>query len=272
MAPRGISDPRNWWNERDSNPHLPLARRGLSQLSYHPIVVPGVGFEPTSPRFRRGAFTRLASQACLARTRRIELLSPEWRSSIEPINYIRLNGGKWTESNLLPGGTAFTARRRHQPVLIGTSQNGSGPTIRTWPTRLMRPRGPQDCPHNDCRHQDCRHRMAARRRVDRHARRHSSASNGDWRPLQLTRRRWRKAAVSIRSDRATQPLSKRCRPPDRLTFPKLADGGRSRSPSLAGPSVFKSAPATPPVHHPYWLSRRDSNARPPPSEGGALFH
>jgi hypothetical protein len=26
-------------------------------------VVPGVGFEPTSPRFRRGAFTRLASQA-----------------------------------------------------------------------------------------------------------------------------------------------------------------------------------------------------------------
>ena len=26
-------------------------------------MVPGVGFEPTSPRFRRGAFTRLASQA-----------------------------------------------------------------------------------------------------------------------------------------------------------------------------------------------------------------
>src|SRR5712692_997130 len=28
---------RTWWNERDSNPHLPLARRGLSQLSYHPM-------------------------------------------------------------------------------------------------------------------------------------------------------------------------------------------------------------------------------------------
>ena len=26
-------------------------------------LVPGVGFEPTSPRLRRGAFTRLASQA-----------------------------------------------------------------------------------------------------------------------------------------------------------------------------------------------------------------
>src|SRR5712692_1940883 len=56
-------------------------------------LVPGVGFEPTSPRFRRGAFTRLASQALsrgLVRTRRIELLSPEWRSSIEPIKYVRL--------------------------------------------------------------------------------------------------------------------------------------------------------------------------------------
>jgi hypothetical protein len=27
----------NWWNERDLNPHLPLARRGLSRLSYHPV-------------------------------------------------------------------------------------------------------------------------------------------------------------------------------------------------------------------------------------------
>ena len=27
----------NWWNERDLNPHLPLARRALSRLSYHPI-------------------------------------------------------------------------------------------------------------------------------------------------------------------------------------------------------------------------------------------
>src|SRR5262245_45838965 len=29
------------------------------------------------------------------------------------------HGGEWTESNLLPEGTAFTAQRRHQPVLIG---------------------------------------------------------------------------------------------------------------------------------------------------------
>ena len=47
------------------------ATRGFIQLSYvcetglTPTneVVPGVGFEPTSPRLQRGAFTRLASQA-----------------------------------------------------------------------------------------------------------------------------------------------------------------------------------------------------------------
>ena len=32
-------------------------------------------------------------------------------------------GGKWMELNLLPEGTAFTAQRRHQPVLIGTSRS-----------------------------------------------------------------------------------------------------------------------------------------------------
>jgi hypothetical protein len=83
-----------WWNEWDLNPHLPLARRGLCpiELSPHQELVPGVGFEPTSPRLERGAVTRSASQARhreLVRTRRIELLSPEWRSSIEPINYVR---------------------------------------------------------------------------------------------------------------------------------------------------------------------------------------
>ena len=47
---------KNWWNERDSNPHLPLARRGLSQLSYHPMVDPA-GIEPaaSSLRARRSA-------------------------------------------------------------------------------------------------------------------------------------------------------------------------------------------------------------------------
>jgi hypothetical protein len=46
-----------------------------------------------------------------------------------------------------------------------------------------------------------------------------------------------------------QSASDGCRPPGRSTF-RLADGGGARSPCLAAPSVFKTAPATRPVHHP----------------------
>ena len=79
----------NWWSTSDSNraqspckgdprtprvPRLglprgpdPLAPRARSDgetgLTPANRVVPGVGFEPTSPRLQRGAFTRLASQA-----------------------------------------------------------------------------------------------------------------------------------------------------------------------------------------------------------------
>ena len=44
-------------------------------------MVPGVGFESTSPRLRRGAFTRLASQANseLVRPTGIEPMSVRWR-------------------------------------------------------------------------------------------------------------------------------------------------------------------------------------------------
>lgn len=38
-------------------------RDGETGLTPANGVVPGVGFEPTSPRLQRGAFTRLASQA-----------------------------------------------------------------------------------------------------------------------------------------------------------------------------------------------------------------
>jgi len=41
----------------------------------------------------------------------------------------------------LPAGTAFTARRRHQPVLMALPVFGCGPRDCTGPSRLMRPRG-----------------------------------------------------------------------------------------------------------------------------------
>jgi hypothetical protein len=59
-----------WWRHRESNP----ARRSCKdrlQPAAIPILAPGVGFEPTSPRLRRGAVTRSASQAVASRCERI---------------------------------------------------------------------------------------------------------------------------------------------------------------------------------------------------------
>ena len=55
-------------------------------------VVPRVGFEPTSPRLQRGAFTRLASSAEMVRASVIETESPEWRSGARPSSYVRMVG------------------------------------------------------------------------------------------------------------------------------------------------------------------------------------
>lgn len=79
-----------------------------------PELVERAGLEPASPACKAGAlpielssrawgrfrahlsaastrrFHQISFPGELARTRRIELLSPEWRSGIEPINYIRM--------------------------------------------------------------------------------------------------------------------------------------------------------------------------------------
>src|ERR1700681_3677611 len=63
--------------------------------------------------------------SALVRIAGIEPPSSEWRSEAQPIDQIRMSasfGGKRMELNLLHKGTAFTARRRRQPVLIGTSR------------------------------------------------------------------------------------------------------------------------------------------------------
>src|SRR5258707_956567 len=59
-SPR-VLDRKNWWRQS-----VTLRPRRSCKDHLHPCavpVVPRVGFEPTSPRFRRGAFTRLASSA-----------------------------------------------------------------------------------------------------------------------------------------------------------------------------------------------------------------
>jgi hypothetical protein len=68
-------------------------------------VVPGVGFEPTSPRLQRGAFTRLASQAELkvVRPTGIEPVSARWHRAALPLSYGRPSFQEWCteqDSNL----------------------------------------------------------------------------------------------------------------------------------------------------------------------------
>jgi hypothetical protein len=59
------------------------------------VMVPGVGFEPTSPRLQRGAFTRLASQAELnvVRPTGIEPVSARWHRAALPLSYGRPRNG-----------------------------------------------------------------------------------------------------------------------------------------------------------------------------------
>src|SRR5262249_33087537 len=77
--------------------------RIICTLVLSPELVPGVGFEPTSPRFRRGAVTRSASQAMieedarervdareLVRTAGVEPTPPEWRSGTLPLSHVRM--------------------------------------------------------------------------------------------------------------------------------------------------------------------------------------
>ena len=69
------------------------------------LVVPGVGFEPTSPRLQRGAFTRLASQAELkvVRPTGIEPMSARWHRAALPLSYGRPSFQEWCteqDSNL----------------------------------------------------------------------------------------------------------------------------------------------------------------------------
>jgi hypothetical protein len=59
----------------------------LELVSSQPLRVFGAALSPDQLP-RQSAHRSSARE--LARTRRIELLSPEWRSGIEPINYIRV--------------------------------------------------------------------------------------------------------------------------------------------------------------------------------------
>ena len=101
-------------------------------------------FRATLSAFSARRFHQISLPGELVRMPVIETGPDEWRSSARPSSYTRRSslrkirpgfpkhatsqmriGGNWTESNLLPEGTAFTAQRRHQPVLTCTSRSFS---------------------------------------------------------------------------------------------------------------------------------------------------
>jgi hypothetical protein len=74
-------------------------------------------FRANLPASSARCFHQISFLGELERPGRIELLVGALATLCSTIE-LQPHGGKWTESNLLPAGTAFTARRRHQPVLM----------------------------------------------------------------------------------------------------------------------------------------------------------
>ena len=120
-SPR-VLDRKNWWRQS-----VTLRPRRSCKDHLHPCavpVVPRVGFEPTSPRFQRGAFTRLASSANWSGGWKIEPIVPTlatWCSAIELRPRMWWAGTWWArtwwagmDSNHLRMNGAFTERWAHQ--------------------------------------------------------------------------------------------------------------------------------------------------------------
>lgn len=153
-------------------------------------------------------FHQISLPGGLARMPVIETEPDEWRSSARPSSYTRMLsfGGKWTESNLLPEGTAFTARRRHQPVLTCTSRSfhlfGCRDRSRTDLEQLMRLPG-------------------SRTSLQKNATLSAAHPRSQ---ISLLCPDWRKREVLIPNGKAIHLASNERRTPVRLRFHNLAEG------------------------------------------------
>lgn len=159
-------------------------------------------------------FHQISLPGAVARMPVIETGPDEWRSSARPSSYTRMRsfGGKRTESNLLPEGTAFTARRRHQPVLACASRSfhsfGCRDRSRTDLEQLMRLLGS---------------RTSLQRMRGSHLHRvqpvHPRSAE-----FPLLCADWRKREVLIPNGKAIHLASNERRTPVRLRFHDLAEG------------------------------------------------
>ena len=152
-------------------------------------------------------------------------------------------GGKRTESNLLPKGTAFTARRRHQPVLTCTSRSfrsfGCRDRSRTDLEQLMRLPGSRTSLLRGARlfiSIACsRYIRGLQNLQSKWRKREVAIPNGESHPSRFERapdarpvtfpKNWRKAERTMLIRRkAYQSHSKRRRRPGRLAFREWRSG------------------------------------------------
>jgi hypothetical protein len=136
-SPR-VLDRKNWWRQS-----VTLRPRRSCKDHLHPCavpVVPRVGFEPTSPRLQRGAFTRLASSAKWSGRAGSNCSSERWRRSALPLSYSRMVGSGRNRTSCPQGprlqrGDGTSLSLLHFPELV------AGPGVAPSRSRLMRPRG-----------------------------------------------------------------------------------------------------------------------------------
>ena len=101
--------------------------------------------------FSAQRFHQISFPGELVRTRRIELLSPEWRSGIEPINYIRVVRPRGFEP--LVGRPAcfkdagFTDRWQERDAYVVRARMAEGEGVEPSTVRSARFSGPVACHH-----------------------------------------------------------------------------------------------------------------------------
>ena len=114
----------DWWTRSGYDPTSSACKAEALPLSYGPVA-PGDGIEPPA----RGASGRRStdelSRRCLERPAGNAPASSRRQRDALVLSYGRVVGSGRNRTSC-PIGTAFTAQRRPQPVLIGTSRRSAG--------------------------------------------------------------------------------------------------------------------------------------------------
>lgn len=132
---------KDWWSERDSNPHLPLARRWLFRLSYRPEFGAWCWFRANLSAVSARRCHQISFPGELVRTAGLEPAPPEWRSGTLPLSHVRRTSIKFGAPPRIRTSRRptcrFHRRRFYRPVagegraeLVGEN-SGGGLRVRT---------------------------------------------------------------------------------------------------------------------------------------------